>query len=116
MHWIAELSINEDKQSEFEKLANEMMSDTVRRSEPATRNYEWFLAEGGNKCVIIETYDSSNTGLVHVRGEGINKIFPEILKIAKNITRFEICDKPSEELVREIAYDYLSVYRFINGF
>jgi hypothetical protein len=40
LHWITELSINEDKQSEFEKLANEMMSDTVRRSEPATRNYE----------------------------------------------------------------------------
>jgi hypothetical protein len=28
--------------------------------------------------------------LAHVRGEAINKIFPEILKIA-NVTRFEIC-------------------------
>jgi hypothetical protein len=62
----------------------------IRRSEPGTRKYEWFLTEKGNKCLIIETYDSSNSGLAHVRGEAINKIFPEILKIA-NVTRFEIC-------------------------
>ncbi len=116
LHGIAELSINEDEQPEFEKFAKEMMSNKVRRSEPGTRNYEWFLAEGGSKCVIIETYDSSNTGLVHLRGEAINKIFPEILKIAKNSTRFEICGKPSEVIVREIADDNLSIYRFINGF
>jgi quinol monooxygenase YgiN len=39
LHWIVELSINEGKQAEFEKLAKEM-SDTVRRSEPGTRKYD----------------------------------------------------------------------------
>jgi quinol monooxygenase YgiN len=114
LHWIIELGINEGKQSEFEKLAKEM-SDMVRRSEPGTRKYEWFLSENGNKCLVIETYDSSDSGLVHVRGEAINKIFPEILKVAK-ITRFEICGKPSKELVDELADDNVGLYRFIAGF
>ena len=73
------------------------------------------LSENGNKCLVIETYDSSNSGLVHGRGEAINKIFPEILKIAK-ITLFEICGKPSKELVDELADDNVCRYRFITGF
>jgi len=114
LQWIVELSINEGKQAEFEKLAKEM-SDTVRRFEPGTRKYEWFLTEKGNKCLIIETYDNSSSGLSHARGEAINRIFPEILKIAK-ITRFEICGNPSEELLRELMDDNPSVYRVISGF
>jgi quinol monooxygenase YgiN len=114
LHWIVELSINDGKQHEFEKLAKEM-SDMVRRSEPGTRDYKWFFYEKRNKCLVIETYDNSNSGLVHVRGEAINKIFPEILKVAK-ITRFEICGSPSEELVHELADDNVDVYRFITGF
>ncbi|MDQ4100895.1 MAG: antibiotic biosynthesis monooxygenase [Thermoproteota archaeon] len=110
MHWIIELSIEEGKQHEFKKLAKEM-SDMVRRSESGTRKYEWFLSEKENKCLVIETYHSSNSGLVHIRGEAINKIFPEILKVAK-ITRFEICGDPSEEL----ADDNIDICRFITGF
>jgi quinol monooxygenase YgiN len=114
LQWIVELSINEGKQVEFEKLAKEM-SDIVRRSEPGTRKYEWFLTEKGNKCLIIETYDSSSSGLAHAKGEAIKTIFRRILKIAK-ITRFEICGNPGEELVRELVDDNPSVYRFISGF
>jgi quinol monooxygenase YgiN len=114
LQWIVELNISEGKQAEFEEIAKEM-SDTVRRSEPGTRKYEWFLSEKENKCLIIESYDSSNSGLAHVRGEAINKVFPEILKIA-NVTRFEICGSPSEELVSELADDNPSIYRFISGF
>jgi hypothetical protein len=92
------------------------MGDMVRRSEPGTRKYEWFLAEKGHKYLIIETYDSSSSGLAHTRGEAINKIFlPEILKIA-NVTRFEVCGNPREELVRELVDDNPSIYRFISGF
>jgi quinol monooxygenase YgiN len=114
LHWIVELSIDEGKQHEFEKLAKEM-SDMVRRSESGTRKYEWFLSEKGNRCLVIETYDNSNSGLTHIRGEAINKIFPEILKVAK-ITRFEICGDPSEELIRELADDNIDICRFITGF
>jgi quinol monooxygenase YgiN len=114
--WIVELSINEGKQTEFENLAKEM-SDMVRRSEPGTQKYEWFLTEKGNKCLIIEIYDSSSAGLAHARGEAIKRIFiPQILKIAK-VTRFEICGNPSQELVSELADENPpTVYRFVSGF
>ena len=115
LQWIVELSINEGKQAEFEKLAKEMI-DGVRQSEPGTRKYQWFLSKKGNKCLVIETYDNSSSALTHTRGDAINKIFlPEILKIA-NVTRFEICGNPSEELVRELAEDNPSIYRFVGGF
>lgn len=116
LQWIVELSINEGEEMEFEKLAKEL-SELVRRSEPGTRKYEWFLAENGNKCLIIETYDSSNSGLAHARGEAIKTIFiPRIRKIAK-VTRFEICGNPSEELVSELADENPpTVYRFVSGF
>jgi hypothetical protein len=78
----------------------------MMHSEPGTRKYEWFLTEKGNKCLIIETYDSSNSELAHVRGEAINKIFPEILKIT-NVTGFEIGGNASEELIRELADDII---------
>ncbi len=82
---MVELNIKEGKQAEFEKLAKEMI-DMVRRCDLGTRKYEWFLNKKGNRCLIIETYDSSNSGLAHVRGEAFDKMFPEI-KIA-NVIRF----------------------------
>jgi quinol monooxygenase YgiN len=116
LQWIVELTINEGKQAEFEKLAIEM-SELVRSSEPGTRKYEWFITSKGNKCLIIETYDSSSSGLAHARGEAIKNVFiPQILRIAK-VTRFEICGSPSQELVSELADENRpTVYRFIGGF
>lgn len=112
--WIVEFSINRGKQDEFERLAKEI-SDAVRRSEPGTRKYEWFLNKKENKCLVIESYDSSTTGLAHVNGEPIKRLFPQILKIAK-INSFKVCGDPSEELVHELADVDAKVYQFVGGF
>lgn len=114
LQWIVEFSINRGKQTEFENLVKKI-SDVVRRSEPGTRKYEWFLDEKRNKCIVIESYDSSISGLAHSNGEAVTKILPEILRIAK-ITRFEVCGKPSKQLVDELADLKPSVYRFIAGY
>ena len=114
LQWILEFSIKRGKQVEFEKLVKDM-SDAVRRHEPGTRRYEWFLDNERNRCIVIETYDSSVSGIAHVRGEAVKKIFPQILKIAK-ITRFEVCGNPSEELIRELADVNISIFRFVGGF
>jgi quinol monooxygenase YgiN len=111
---IVEFSINRGKRAEFEKLVKEI-SDAVRRSEPGTRRYEWFLNEKRSRCIVIETYDSSVSGIAHARGEAVKRVFPQILKIAR-ITRFEICGNPSEELINELADVDASIYRFIDGF
>ena len=114
LQWIVEFSINRGKQAEFQRLAKEI-SGMVRRFEPGTRRYEWFLSAGGNKCIVIEWYDSSVSGIAHVQGEVIKKIFPQILKIAK-ITRFVVCGDPSEELIHELAHVDPDVYRFMTGY
>ncbi len=64
---------------------------------------------------VAETSDSSNSALVHIRGEALNKIFPEFLKIAK-ITLFEICGAPGKELVTELADDKVNLYKLFSGF
>jgi quinol monooxygenase YgiN len=112
--WIVEFTIKRGKLPEFEKLAKQI-SDVVRRSEPGTRKYEWFLDKKTNKCVVIESYDSSVSGIAHAKGEAVRKLLPEILKIAK-ITRFEVCGNPSKELLRELTDVDAIVCAFIGGF
>ena len=114
LQWIVEFSINRGKKEEFQKLAIDM-GNIVRRSEPGTRKYEWFLNDKGNKCIVIESYSSSVTGIAHAKGEAVTKILPQILKIAK-ISRFEVCGNPSKELLEELADVNPSVYRFVGGF
>jgi quinol monooxygenase YgiN len=91
------------------------MGDIVRRLEPGTTKYEWFLYDKGNKCIVIESYNSSTAGISHAKGEAVTKILPQILKVAK-ISRFEVCGNPSKELLKELADVNPSVYRFIGGF
>jgi quinol monooxygenase YgiN len=112
--WIVEFSINRGKQAEFERLVKDI-TDAVRRSEPGTRKYEWFLNRKENKCLVIESYDSSTSGLAHVSGEAIKRLFPLILKVAK-INSFRVCGDPSKELVQELVDVDASVYHFIGGF
>jgi quinol monooxygenase YgiN len=114
LQWIVEFSINRGRNEEFEKLAREM-SDMVRRFEPGTRKYEWFLDRKRNKCVVVESYDGSVSALAHIKGEAIKKLFPRILKIAK-VSRFEVCGDPSEELIKELSDVDAKLYSFISGF
>jgi quinol monooxygenase YgiN len=112
--WIVEFSINRGKLAEFEKLAIEI-SNAVRRSEPGTRQYEWFLNRKENRCVVIESYDSSVSGSAHVNGDAIRRFFPQILKVAK-VSSFKVCGDPSPELVGELADVDARVYQFIGGY
>lgn len=114
LQWVVEFSIKKGKLAEFEGLVKEI-SNMVRRFEPGTRKYEWFLDKKESKCIVIESYDSTISGMAHVNGEAIKKAFPEILKIAK-ITRFAVCGNPSDELLRSLADVNPKVYQFVEGF
>ena len=112
--WIVEFSIKRGKLQEFERLARDI-SDVVRRSEPGTRRYEWFLDKKRGKCLVIESYDSTVSGIAHAKGQAVKRLLPEILKIAK-ISRFEVCGSPSKELLQELADVNANVCAYIGGF
>jgi quinol monooxygenase YgiN len=114
LQWIVEFSIKGGKQEEFERLAKEI-SEAVRRSELGTRKYEWFLDKKESKCLVIESYDNSASGLAHVKGEAIKRLFPQILKVAK-INSFKVCGDPSQELVNQLEDMDAEIYQFICGF
>lgn len=114
LQWVVEFSVKKGKLAEFERLVTEI-SNIVRRLEPGTRKYEWFLDKKENKCIVIESYDSSISGMTHVNGEAVKKVLPEILKVAK-ISRFAVCGNPSDELLRDLADVDAKVYQFVEGF
>jgi len=114
LQWIIEFSVKRGKQPEFEKLVGEM-ADMVRRSEPGTRKYEWFYNARDNKCVVVESYDSSISGIAHAKGEAVAKLFPQILKVAK-VTGFKVCGNPTDKLIEELADVHPTIYPFIGGF
>ena len=114
LQWVVEFSIKKGKLAEFERLVIEI-SNMVRRFEPGTRKYEWFLDKKENKCIAIESYDSTISAMAHVNGEAVKKVFPEILKVAK-ITRFAVCGNPSDELIRNLADVDAKVYQLVEGF
>ena len=114
LQWVVEFSIKRGKLAEFEVLVKEI-SNMVRRFEPGTLKYEWFIDRKENKCIILESYDSSISGIAHVNGQAIKKAFPEILKVAK-ITRFAVCGNPSDELLHNLAEVNAKVYQFVEGF
>jgi quinol monooxygenase YgiN len=112
--WIVEFSINRGKLEEFERLAKNM-ADAVRRSEPGTQQYEWFINRKENKCLVIESYDSSVSGSAHVNGEAIRRFFPQLLKVSK-VSSFRVCGDPSPELIKELDDVNAKVYQFVGGY
>ena len=114
LQWIVEFDIKRGKKTEFEKVLHDM-SNLVRLSEPGTRKYEWFIDEKGSNCVVIESYDSSESGKAHATGQAIQKYFPQLLKLAK-VSGFKVCGNPSEELMDELRDVNAIVYRFVDGY
>jgi quinol monooxygenase YgiN len=114
LQWIVEFEIKKGKREEFEKVVQDI-SNLVRRSEPGTRLYEWFIDNEGRRCIVLESYDSSISGVAHAKGEAIKRFFPLLLKLAK-ISSFKVCGNPDEELIKELADVDAKFFQFAYGF
>ncbi len=114
LQWIVEFEIKRGKREEFEKVVKEL-SDAVRLSEPGTRKYEWFIEKNGRNCIVIESYNSSESGIAHVKGQAIHKYFPQLLKLAK-VSSFNVCGDPDDALIRTLNDVNAHVFQFVSGF
>jgi quinol monooxygenase YgiN len=104
--YLFELTIEPGKQDEFAKLATGY-TEAVRAGENGTREYQWWLAEDGSRCLLKETFDSSESLLEHLANVGPS--LPELLAIAP-ITRFEVFGELSAEA--RTAVDELGAVHF----
>jgi quinol monooxygenase YgiN len=93
----AEFTIQEGKIEEYKKLVQDM-SRVVEANEPDTINYQFYLnRDDETKCIVYETYASSEAVFAHINGVASQTILPKIFNVSK-ISGFAVYGNPSEEL------------------
>lgn len=114
IHFRAEFVIKEGKTKEYKKLVQEM-SRAVQADEPGTIDYQFYLNADETKCIVHETYASSEAALAHNAGVASRTILPKIFNAAM-ITRFDVYGNPSEELRKVLASFNAQIYSRFAGF
>ena len=108
----AEFAIQEGKADEFMKLAQDM-SRAVEAGEPDTIGYQFYL--DGARCIVHETYASSEAALAHHAGAASQAILPKIFSVA-SLSRLEVYGDPSEKLQKTLAGFGARIYRPFAGY
>ena len=96
IHFRAEFTIEKNNVDEFKKLIKKM-SEYVESNEPDTLEYRFYLNEDETRCMVHETYRSSDAALSHNNSIASKTILPKIFNIAK-LNRFDVYGNPNEEL------------------
>lgn len=82
--------------------------DAVRRSDRGTLQYDWFLNEARNLCIVRERYVDSSAVLEHVTNLGDALV--DLLALCE--ARLEVCGTPSPELSEALAgWDHIVLER-----
>ena len=114
INFRAELIIEDGKIEEFKKLVQDVCR-VVDANEPDTINYQFYLNKTETKCIVNETYASSETALAHNAGVASQTILPKIFSVAR-ISRFEVYGNPSEELQKVLVSFGAQTYNLFAGF
>ena len=110
--YMIEFTIKEGKVDEFKSLAAGYVS-AVKENEPGTLGYRWFLGEDGERCLLLETFSSSDAMLTHLANVGPS--LPELLAIAP-ITRLDVLGTASDGARNALA-DFGAVpFPHLDGF
>ncbi|MDH3216344.1 MAG: antibiotic biosynthesis monooxygenase [Candidatus Krumholzibacteria bacterium] len=110
--YVLEFTIKDGKVDEFKSMAAGYIS-TVKENEPGTLGYQWFLGESGNRCLLLETFSSSDAMLTHLANVGPS--LPDLLAIAP-ITRVEVLGTVSDEARDALAALDAAHFPHFDGF
>jgi quinol monooxygenase YgiN len=91
--YIIELTIKDGEVDKFKSLSAGYVS-AVKENEPETLGYQWYLSEDKKRCILQETFSSSEALLNHLANVGPS--LPELLAIAP-ITRLEVLGSVSDD-------------------
>jgi quinol monooxygenase YgiN len=84
--YLIEMTIQDGKVDEFKEKAAAYTA-LVKDGEQGTLEYQWWLSPDGSKGLLKETFDSSESLLVHLANVG--PALPDLLAIAP-FTRWEV--------------------------
>ncbi len=110
--YVINLTIADGKLDEFKKLAAGFF-ETTEKSEPDTLGYQWYLSEGGGRCLIKESFANSEALLEHLQNVGPS--LPPLLEIAP-IDRFEVFGTASDAARAALAGLGAVHFPFFAGF
>ncbi len=114
LHFKAEFTISEGKIKDYKKLIKEM-SNVVKANEPDTINYQFYFDRSEIRCILHETYKSSEAVFSHINGVASKTILPRIHYISR-ITRFEVFGAGSKKLQKAMERLDLYIYILFTGF
>lgn len=101
IHYTVEFTLKQDARDRFESLAEECIS-RVRRDEPNTLGYEWYITADGSKCHIDEWFKDSDAMLEHLGGSVVTEVLPKLLE-AGEITGFDVHGELSPKAEEALA-------------
>ena len=106
----AVLNIYEGQMENFKKVAQKCIA-TVKEKDTGTLQYDWFLDEEKNECIVRETYASSEAILEHMANLG--ELLGELLTTCT--LKVEVFGQPSDELLAATAEMDVKIYPFFGG-
>lgn len=106
----ATFSIHPGRQDDFLELADECIQ-IVEQEDSGTLQYDWFLNEAGDACVVRETYADSDAVLEHIAHVG--EKLGALLEVAD--IELEVFGDPSAELAEAAAGLAPTVYSLHGG-
>lgn len=103
-------AIATESSTEFRQLADEVLD--IVRSEPGTLQYDWFYSQDGSRCVVRETYASSDAVLEHLGNVGPN--LQRLVELGGGL-ELEVFGTPSKAVADAIAAFNPNVYDYAQG-
>jgi quinol monooxygenase YgiN len=103
-------AIAKEDLAEFKRLAGQLMD--VTKADEGVLQYDWFFSADEGKCVVRETYASSDAVLVHLAMAG--ELLGAIVPLGGGI-EVEVFGEPSAELAAAIESMEPAVHTFFQG-
>ncbi len=103
-------AIAPENAGEFRQLAADALE--IVRSEPGTLQYDWFFSADGTRCVVRETYASSDAVLGHLGNVG--PILGRMVELGGGL-ELDIFGSPSPELSAAVSALRPTIYDYAHG-
>ena len=100
VRFTVDLTINEGKLQEFERIAQTMIAGSHK--EAGTLGYDWYLSGDRKRCRLVETYADANAVLAHLTGPVVQELVPKILEMSA-LNGFEVYGDPGPKATEMLA-------------
>lgn len=107
-----ELTINEGKSDEFQRITQAMIAGTQKES--GALAYDFYLSGDRRRCRLLKTYADSNAVLAHFTGPVVREFVPKLLEFSRLI-RFEVYGDPGPEAAQMLAGFGVETFKLSDG-